>query len=133
MLTITKKADYGLLLLTSLAKSPSQDFIALKRIAAESELPYKFLSQIAASLKGAGIIESKEGLGGGYRLKNAPDQITIDTIINTLDGPIAPTGCLRGKKCKYAPMCGHQQIMKKVGQLVQDSLAKYSVADLISQ
>jgi Rrf2 family protein len=133
MLTITKKADYGLLLLSSLATAPPQDFIALRRIAEASDLPYKFLSQIAAALKGAGIIESKEGLGGGYRLKKAPDQIRIDTIITTLDGPIAPTGCLRGKKCKFAPMCGHQQIMNKVGQLVQESLSKYSVADLVTQ
>jgi DNA-binding IscR family transcriptional regulator len=51
MLTISKKSDYGLLFLTTLARQDSDQFIPLSAISKDQDLPYKFLSQIAIELK----------------------------------------------------------------------------------
>lgn len=132
MLQITKKTDYGLLFLSAMAKETPGEYIPLRKIAESENLPYKFLSQIAIELRSHGFVESKEGLGGGYRLKGKPNKIDLSDIIQTLNGPIAPTGCLRGKYCQHAPRCGHKKIMDKLGRVVIDSLSQYSLKDLVA-
>lgn len=132
MLQITKKTDYALLFLTALAKEDPHEFIPLRRIAEAQNLPYKFLSQIAIELRTAGLVQSKEGLGGGYRLKGLTKDIDLATIIQSTEGPIAPTDCLRGKYCQRAPHCSHKKIMEKLGRVVVDSLSHYSLKDLVA-
>jgi len=130
MLNITKKADYGLLMLTSLANENLNSFIPLKQLASNQDLPYKFLSQIAIELKAGGIIESKEGFGGGYRLKRPAKNISISEILTLLEGPIAPMACFKGKACKHAPDCGHRKIMERLTTAFNKTLSAYSLANL---
>ena len=130
MLQITKKTDYGLLFMTALAKGNPDEYVPLRKIAAAQNLPYKFLSQIAIELRTANLVQSKEGLGGGYRLKLPATKINLATIIQTLEGPIAPTSCLRGKYCPRAPHCSHKKVMEKLSQVVIDSLSHYTLKDL---
>jgi len=130
MLTITKKADYGLLFLHALAQTPPATFVPLKKITQDLDLPYKFLSQIASQLSTHGLVESKEGLGGGYRLQKAAHQISVHDILHILEGPTAPVSCLRGKPCSQAATCPHQRIMKNLASTVDATLSTYTLADL---
>lgn len=130
MLKITKKGDYGLTMLTVLADNPSSRFIPLRTIALNSHLPYKFISQIALLLKDAGIVKSKEGIGGGYRLSQLPQKITIGHVLEVLEGPIAPVACLRGKKCLNQTTCQHRQIMVSLALVIRQNLASLTLADL---
>jgi Rrf2 family protein len=131
MLNITKKADYGLLFLHALAKAPENQFMSLRTLASTQSLPYKFLSQIASELTAHGLVESREGLGGGYRLKLTPSQISLKQVLDILDGPAAPVGCLRGDACHHAGHCPHQAIMSKLTQVVNSTLSASTLADLI--
>jgi Rrf2 family transcriptional regulator, cysteine metabolism repressor len=130
MLSITKKADYGLIFLHELAHNPPENYLPLKKIAKNANLPYKFLSQIAIELKSGGVVESKEGLGGGYRLHGSPKKITVGRILSLLDGPMAPVGCLRGKSCGHEKECAHKKVMEKLAQAFEATMGKFSLADL---
>jgi Rrf2 family protein len=130
MFTISKKADYGLLMVSYLSQNYSPTFVSLKYIADIQNIPYKFLSQIALELKNAHLLHSKEGIGGGYRLAKKPQDISIADVVKTLDGPIAPVGCLRGKQCQSFPHCCHRPIMQKVALDIESSLQNYSLKQL---
>jgi Rrf2 family transcriptional regulator, cysteine metabolism repressor len=69
-------------------------------------------------------------LGGGYRLKRPAKNISISEILNLLEGPIAPTACLKGKSCKFAPNCGHRKIMERLTLAFNKTLSSYSLASL---
>ena len=61
----------------------------MKEIAERTDLPQPYLEQILLAAKGAGLVRSKRGVGGGYVLARPPDEITLAQILGAVDGPLA--------------------------------------------
>ncbi len=59
----------------------------MKEIAERTHLPQPYLEQILLSVKGAGLVRSKRGVGGGYVLARAPEEITLADIVAAVEGP----------------------------------------------
>lgn len=65
----------------------------MKEIAERTGLPQPYLEQILLAVKGAGIVRSKRGIGGGYNLTRSPYKITVAAIIAAVEGPlVTPLG-----------------------------------------
>lgn len=62
----------------------------IRDIAAEEQLPEKFLEAILLDLKRARIVVSARGANGGYQLKRPPKDISLGEVIRRIDGPLAP-------------------------------------------
>ena len=60
----------------------------MRDIAERTGLPQPYLEQILLALKGAGLVRSKRGVGGGYVLARDPDEIQLSEIVSAVDGPI---------------------------------------------
>jgi Rrf2 family protein len=131
MVKITKKTDYGLTLVAALAKNPEK-LSSLKSISTQYHLPYKFIGQVAAALLEAGLIVSKEGATGGYRLAKAAEKISLHEVMEVLDGPVVKVDCLRGKQCLRQGTCGHKQVLSAISEALTESLANRTVADLVA-
>ena len=76
----------------TLARRHEQGAIKIRDIAAESDLPEKFLELILLELKNARIVDSVRGARGGYQLRRDPSEIPLSDIIRLVDGPLAPMG-----------------------------------------
>jgi Rrf2 family protein len=87
---ISQKGLYALQATAMLARHYNQGAIRIRDIAAEENLPEKFLELILLELKHARIVESIRGAHGGYRLRRDPNQIFLSEIMRTIDGPLAP-------------------------------------------
>jgi Rrf2 family iron-sulfur cluster assembly transcriptional regulator len=61
---------------------------SVRDIAERTGLPQPYLEQILLALKGAGLVRSKRGVGGGYVLARDPSQIRLSEIVSAVDGPI---------------------------------------------
>src|SRR3990167_8577050 len=101
MFRLSQKADYGLILLSDLAKSKS--LTSVSKIANKNQISPKFLSQIAHDLKEAGILTSKEGVLGGYTLAKSARDIKLLDVLKILEGELlegneAPNGGNHGRK-----------------------------------
>jgi Rrf2 family protein len=68
--------------------------VQIKDIADREKIPAKFLEQILLTLKNAGLLHSRKGVGGGYYLAKPPLEITLGHIVRILDGPLAPIRCV---------------------------------------
>ncbi len=106
MFKISTRGDYGLLMLSALAKMQrdGREFVPLKEIAMAKKLSIPYVSQIILCLKEAGFVTSKEGRDGGYRLAKDAAQIPMMEVLEVLEGPIAPVKCcekgmIKKKKC----------------------------------
>lgn len=131
MVKITKKTDYGLTLMRALGKNPEQ-LQSLKSISTEYNLPYKFIGQVASALLDAGLIVSKEGATGGYKLAKPAHKINLQQVMTVLDGPVVKVDCLNGKDCARSKDCGHKEILSSLSVALNESLKNKTVADLIS-
>lgn len=87
---ISKKSEYALRALLSIARRQGSGPVQITELSERDRIPVKFLEQILLALRKADILSSKRGVGGGYTLNRAPDQITVGEIIRLMDGPILP-------------------------------------------
>jgi Rrf2 family protein len=100
---LSNKAKYGLKALMHLAGAQGVSLAA--DIAADNNIPRKFLDAILLELTKAGILSSKKGKGGGYMLARPADSVTAGQIIRILDGPLAPIACASRTAYRPCPDC----------------------------
>ena len=62
----------------------------IKDIAEQCTIPRKYLEQVLLDMKSAGIVESKKGQHGGYRLSRRPDEITLAQVLASVQGELVP-------------------------------------------
>ncbi|MDQ2650020.1 MAG: Rrf2 family transcriptional regulator [Actinomycetota bacterium] len=87
---VSTRGDYASRALLSLAlQGDGTKPTSVRDIAERTGLPQPYLEQILLALKGAGIVRSKRGVGGGYVLAREPHEITLGEIVSAVDGPIA--------------------------------------------
>src|SRR4029078_12079859 len=84
---VSTRGDYAARALLSLALHGSDTPTSVKEIAERTNLPQPYLEQILLSVKGAGLVRSKRGVGGGYVLARPPDAITLADIVSAVEGP----------------------------------------------
>jgi Rrf2 family protein len=109
--------------------------VQIKDISEQEKIPTKYLEQILLALKNAGLLQSKMGIGGGYYLAKAPEQINLGQIIRVLDGPLAPIRCVSHMAyepcgCPDEQSCGLRMVMGDVRDAIADILENTSLADV---
>ncbi len=85
---ISTRGDYASRALLSLALHADSGPTSVRDIAERTALPQPYLEQILLALKGAGLVKSKRGVGGGYVLARQPGDILLSEIVSAVDGPI---------------------------------------------
>ena len=133
---LSKRGEYGLRAMIDLAIwDHGSAVVQIKDIAEREQIPPKFLEQILLTLKNAGLLHSKMGVGGGYYLAKAADQISLGHIIRILDGPLAPVRCV--SQMAYEPCgcpdegtCGLRLVMSDVRNAIADILDGTTLADV---
>jgi Rrf2 family protein len=133
---LSKRGEYGLRAMVTLAsQSSTSSIIQAREIAEREQIPVRFLEQILLTLKNAGLLGSRSGAGGGYHLARPADQITLGQIVRVLDGPLAPIRCV--SKVAYEPCacpdettCGLRLVMLDVRNAISDILDHTTLADV---
>src|SRR5919201_1658316 len=129
----SKKSEYGLRALIELTEEDGKSLVQRQDIAKRQNVPMEFLEQILLTLKNAGLLSSRRGIGGGYALIKSPDEISLGQVIRVLDGPLAPIGCVsktayqKCRDCPYAKQaqCPIQSVMLEVRNAIAGILDNY--------
>lgn len=85
---ITAKVDYAVRAAAELACAPAGP-VKGEAVAASQDIPPKFLENILADLRRAGLVASQRGAVGGYWLAKPADEVTVADIIRAVEGPLA--------------------------------------------
>jgi len=109
--------------------------ISVRDIATRTALPQPYLEQILLALKGAGLVHSKRGVGGGYTLARHPDKILLSEILSAADGPIS-LGDFgephRNGACDHEGQCVLLAIWHSVGEHLRDHLAQFTLGTVLA-
>jgi len=136
---LSKFGEYGLRAMIMLAGTPSESshlpVVRIKEISEREQISTKFLEQILLTLKNAGLLHSRKGIGGGYYLARPPTEITIGQIFRVLDGPVAPIKCVSQMAyeacgCPDERTCGLRMVMGDVRNAIVEILDHTSLADV---
>lgn len=124
---LTKRADYALALLELLAKKPKGERVSLSEMEALG-LPRAFMAQIGKDLVAGGVLESKEGKGGGYFLIREPGEVTVKEALKVLEGEVLPADC---SNCEASGECNQKDFMVNLGDEISEMLDSYTLIDLL--
>jgi Rrf2 family cysteine metabolism transcriptional repressor len=122
----SSKAEYGVRLMVELGRQPSRrppepgepgelsgpdeapsSPTSLKALADAEGLPLAYLEQVVARLRRAGLVMSARGAHGGYWLARPAEEITMDEVVNALEGAIAPMDCFVSPHSERV-LCSHE-------------------------
>jgi len=130
---VSTRGDYASRALLSLTLNDEGLPTSVRDIATRTGLPQPYLEQILLALKGAGLVKSKRGVGGGYVLAKAAEEITIGAIVSAVDGPIG-LGDFgqphQDNACDHEGQCVLLSIWSDVSVLMQKRLDSYTLAQV---
>jgi Rrf2 family protein len=129
---MSTKGRYGLRAMMDLAANQKDDVpVFLADIAGRQEISEKYLEQIFAALRAAGLIRTVRGRNGGFLLTKPPGQITASEIITALEGPCRLVDCVdKPKVCPRSATCATRDIWTLLGGKMDEFLSGFTLDQL---
>ncbi len=131
MLRMTKQADYGIVLMTTMAKNGERRYTA-PGLATATQIPSPMVSKILKLLNRGGLLRSQRGARGGYSLARDPARISVASMIEALEGPIAFTECSEESPgcCSQEASCQLRSTWQRINFALRQALEEISLAEL---
>jgi len=130
----SRTAKYGIKALVYLSGKENGDYSTVSSVADRTDIPAEFLGKIFQELARRGILESRKGRGGGFRLRRPGDEISLLEVVETLDGEDVFNDCLFDvKKCGRGGTCPLHDEWVPVREEIKNFLAANCVADLANE
>ena len=130
---ISAKVDYALRVLLALAAAPAEIPLTGESLATAQGLPVKFVENTLVELRRAGVVASKRGPEGGYRLARPADEIAVADVFRILEGPLADVRGERPEDTVYEGPAEHlQEVWVAVRSALRLVLESVTLADVLS-
>src|SRR5690349_2573403 len=130
MFRVSKLADYGTVVMASMARDPQRVHSAAE-VATRIGLAAPTVSKILKTLARSGLVSSSRGAKGGYRLPRAPAEITVAQIVHAMDGPIGVTECSTTHSlCAQESACSVRANWRSINHLVLETLSRVTLEQM---
>ncbi len=136
MIRFSRMADYGVLLLGHFARH-EDSLTSTAELADAYHMPRPVVANLLKEFCKAGLLESRRGLHGGYRLARPANEITLLEVLSVIDGPVQLIDCAvldlsaTTGQCGYEDVCPSRSPMRAVHQRIIDLLDGISLGELI--
>lgn len=129
---LSANGRYAVLALLEIAVQESSKPISTKEIVSRQKISERYLEQTFAHLREAGLLISRRGAHGGYRLARQPHQINVADILLAAEGPLNITPCSQGAQdCDKAPSAFvTQALWQQAEQILQEYFGNLSLKEL---
>lgn len=127
--------DYAVIFMSLLTDNYTKRLVPLSEVSKKYSISLPFLKQLAMLLKKKGLIASKEGVTGGYKLAKSPKEITLLQVISALNDPLKLTACCGGvgehkQNCPKESFCKTKTTWRRINQEIYERLNSVKLADL---
>jgi len=135
---LSKRVEYGLrtMIHLGIARELGVESVSGSELADADRLPLKFIERILQELRTAGLVSTKRGKNGGYRLGTDPEQIRMGDLVRLIGGRMAPISCASETAyqkctCPDEEHCGLRMLMIDVRNAVAGIMDRYSLAQVV--
>jgi Rrf2 family protein len=130
---VSAKTDYAIRAALELAAAADDRPVKGEQIATAQAIPLRFLENILMQLRHAGLVESRRGADGGYRLARPAADVTLADVIRAIDGPLAGVGGARPETLGFdgvaAPM---KDVWIAVRASLRNVLERVTLAEVVA-
>jgi len=131
---LTRAADYAVRVMIQLARPTIERRVSLPTLAEATGAPESFLSKVLQALSRAGLVSSRRGQAGGFRISSRGRAASMLNVVEAIDGPICLNVCLaNGRSCGRKAWCPAHPIWTAAQQAMLDVLEKATITALANQ
>jgi Rrf2 family protein len=131
---LSTKTRYGIRAVVELAENYGRDPLQLKIISKDQGISIKYLEQIMAILKSAGIVTSSRGAKGGYLLAKPPNKIKLSDCFNCLEGPVVTVECVEDENyCSKTRNCIARGVWAEIEKAIFSVLDSITLQDMVEK
>lgn len=134
---ITARADYAVRAAVELAAAQldagaaGADPVKGEHLARAQGIPRNFLENILTELRRAGIVQTRRGIEGGYRLARPARDITVADVLRAVEGPLAAVQGVQPQDLEYGGAAEHlPEVWVALRAGLRGVLEKVSLADV---
>ena len=128
---LSTKGRYGVKAMVDLAINYGEQPVSIKSISERQNISEYYLEQLFSSLRRAKLIKSVRGAQGGYILNRAPEEITIQDVLDVLEGPIEVSNCLEDGACNNIDCCATRLLWKKLKNSIDSVTSSITLQDIV--
>ncbi len=133
MIRLSKSTDYALMALSDLAFLPPGQTVSARQLAANHHLPPELAAKVLQRLKRSGIVKTRRGIHGGYRLARPAEEIGITEVIESVEGPLALVECLLDDPdCSLVPTCSVRTPLHRIHERLLEALSELTLAHVVA-
>ena len=132
---ISTKGRYALRFLVDVAEHQEGGYVPLRDVALRQGISEKYLELVVKELVKGGLLLAARGKGGGYRLNRPLEEYSIKSILERMEGPLAPVACLEPGQdaCPRSNGCRTLPLWQGLDKVISDYLAQFTLADLCAK
>jgi len=131
MLRLSKKADYALLAMRHLAAAGDRHAVSARELAEAYDIPGELLAKVLQRLVRARLLESHQGIRGGYGLARPAALVSVADVIQAIDGPLTVTACSADDhSCSQYSKCNIRDPLWRIKDRIVSALSATSVAEI---
>jgi Rrf2 family protein len=131
---LSTRTRYGIRAILELAENYGKGPLQLRVIAHDQGVSVKYLEQLMAMLKAAGIVRSVRGSKGGYILAKSPGQVKVSDCFQCLEGSVITTECVEDESfCERTNDCIARQVWTEVQKAVMGVLQSMTLQNLVDR
>lgn len=133
---ISTKGRYGLRAFIDLARYGSEGPVSIVSIAQRQDLSERYLEQLMAKLKKAGLVKSIRGAGGGYLPAKDISQISVGDVLRALEGDMELVSCAAfhdDEECRMKDQCVTKYVWKKINESMIHTIDEIMIDELVER
>ena len=133
---ISTKGRYGLRAFIDLARYSTEEPISISSISARQDISERYLEQLMALLKKAGLVKSIRGAGGGYVLARDASEISVGEVLRALEGSLEPVTCAAfhpEESCNVQDGCVAKYVWQKINESVTNTVEGIMIDTLVEE
>lgn len=130
---LTTKGRYAVTAMLDLAMNSTHGAVPLIDISRRQNVSLSYLEQLFSKLRRSDLVLSLRGPGGGYKLKNSPEDTSVSSIILAVDEPLDIRRCKGKGNCNNNAQCITHNLWDDLGNQISEFLSKRTLRDLINE
>jgi Rrf2 family protein len=131
---LSTRTRYAMRAILELADNFGKGPLQTRVIAKNQDISVKYLEQLMAAMKSAGLVRSVRGARGGYILASPPDKIKLSEIFDVFEGPVITVECVVNENyCRRAADCIARKVWNEVHRAVKNVLESMTLQDAIDK
>lgn len=133
---ISTKGRYGLRAFIDLAIYSQEAPVSINNISARQDISERYLEQLMAKLKKAGLVKSIRGAGGGYVLARDAGEISAGEVLRALEGSLEPVVCAAfhpEEECSVKDSCVTKYVWQKLNESMTQTVDEIKISTLVEK